>query len=43
MTLETRSLAGTNTLVIAIRGSVTMMDWAVNANGEPADAPEVKI
>jgi len=43
MTLETRSLDGHNTLVVAIRGSVTMMDWAVNANSEPADAPEVRF
>ncbi|MCJ1249615.1 hypothetical protein MMC30_006841 [Trapelia coarctata] len=41
MTLETRSLNGNNTLVIAVRGSVTMMDWAVNANSEPAEAPEL--
>lgn len=43
MTLETRSLDGNNTLVVAVRGSATMMDWAVNANSEPADAPEVRF
>ena len=42
MTLETRSLDRHNTLIIAVRGSVTMMDWAVNANSEPAEAPEVR-
>ena len=43
MTVETKQLVGANILVVAIRGSVGVMDWAVNANSEPADAPEVTL
>ena len=43
MTVEIRMLTGANTLVIGIRGSVKLMDWAVNTNSEPADATEVML
>ena len=32
---------GSTILVIGIRGTVSTMDWAVNSNTSPAEAPEV--
>lgn len=32
---------GSKILVIGIRGTVTTMDWAVNSNTSPTEAPEV--
>ena len=42
MTLETRAINEVGIIVVGVRGTVTVMDWAVNANGEPADASEVR-
>lgn len=32
---------GSKVLVVGIRGTVTAMDWAVNSNTSPVEAPEV--
>ncbi|KAK3291315.1 Alpha/Beta hydrolase protein [Chaetomium fimeti] len=42
--LDRKKVRGTvvdNMLVVAIRGSVTLMDWMVNGNGEPVSSQDI--